>query len=340
METAIQPILHSLSRGASLTYDQATRAFQVIMNGGATPAQMGAFLMALKMKGETVDEITAGAAVLRAKAPKIKTPPGTLDTCGTGGDSKGTYNISTASAFVTAACGVPVVKHGNRAVSSHSGSADVLTSLGIKVDAPIPVIEKCLTEAGMCFLMAPAFHSAMRHVAPVRQELAMRTVFNLLGPLSNPANPEFQVLGVYSHNWLVPMAEVLRKLGAKNAWVVHGSDGMDELTLCGPSYVAALSDGHIDTFEVTPATAGLTAIAPESLKGGNPEQNAQALREVLLGTPCPYRSAVLMNSAAALVVAGRANNLKAGAEMAAEAIDSGKAYKVLNRLAEISNSHA
>lgn len=325
-------LLHILSRGHSLAYDQAARAFQIIMNGGATPAQMAAFLMALKLKGETVDEISAGAAVMRAKAPKIKAPKGTIDTCGTGGDSKGSYNISTACAFVTAACGVPVAKHGNRAVSSHSGSADVLTALGVKVDAQIEVVQRCLDELGMCFMMAPKFHSAMRHVAPIRQELAMRTVFNLLGPLANPAQPDFQLLGVYSQAWLVPMAEVLKKLGVKRAWVVHGSDGMDELTLCGNSSVAALADGDIETFEVTPATAGLSAVAPESLKGGDPEYNAQAMREVLMGSPSPYKDAVMFNTAAALVVAEKVSNLKEGVELARHTLAEGLAYKLFSDL--------
>ncbi len=262
-------IIALLADGKNLSHDMAVRAFQIIMNGGATPAQMGAFLMGLRMKGETVEEITAGATAMRVKAQHIKAPPGAIDTCGTGGDARGTYNISTAVAFVLAACGVPVAKHGNRSVSSQSGSADVLKVLGVKVDAEIPVLERCLAECGICFLMAPKFHPAMRHVAPVRQELAMRTVFNLLGPLSNPAAPSYQLLGVYDAAWVEPLAHVLKELGTKAAWVVHGSDGLDELTLSGASTVAELKDGAVRCFEVTPEEAGPEARAAGSAQGQN-----------------------------------------------------------------------
>lgn len=333
----IHHILALLAEGKNLHRDIAVRAFQIIMNGGATPAQMGAFLMALHTKGETFDELAAGATALRAKAPRVNVPAGAIDTCGTGGDGKSTYNISTAVAFVLAACGVPVAKHGNRSISSRSGSADVLSMLGIKIDADIPVLERCLAECGMCFMMAPKFHTAMRHVAPVRQELGFRTIFNLLGPLSNPAQPDFYLMGVYSRRWLEPMAHALADLGAKAAWVVHGSDGLDELTLAGPSHVAALKEGEIRSFEVSPGDAGLEYAPLDALKGGTPEENARALMEALSGLDSAYRRAVLYNAAAGLLVAGKADNLKAGIVLAAEAIDSGRAHAVIKKLGMVSH---
>jgi anthranilate phosphoribosyltransferase len=338
VELSFHQVLKQVASGAKLSREQAERAFLIIMNGGATPAQIAGFLMAIKMRGETVDEITGGAAVLRVKAPKFNAPTGTMDTCGTGGDAKGSYNISTASAFVLGACGVPVAKHGNRSVSSKSGSADVLTALGVKIDASIPLLERCLREVGMCFLMAPQFHPAMRHVAPVRQELGVRTIFNILGPLANPAHPELQLLGVYEKSLLAPMVEVLKQLGVKRAWVVHGSDGMDEITITGKTHVAALNNGEITTFEVSPEDAGLECHSSEALKGGDAGTNAQALREVLLGSKSAYRDAVLINTAAALIIAEKATNLREGVTMATEAIDSGKAYKLLQTL--IDASHA
>jgi len=330
-------ILAILADGKNLPQDMAVRAFQIIMNGGATPAQMGAFLMGLRNKGETVEEISAGALAMRVKAQQLKAPPGAIDTCGTGGDARGTYNISTAVAFVLAACGVPVVKHGNRSVSSQSGSADVLAALGVKVDAGIPVLERCLIQCGICFLMAPKFHPAMRHVAPVRQELGMRTVFNLLGPLSNPAAPDYQLLGVYSKAWVEPLAHVLKTLGTKAAWVVHGSDGLDELTLSGPSSVAELKDGQVRSFEITPEDAGLPRAPLEEVKGKTPEVNAKALTEALSGVESTYRNAVVYNAAAGLLIAGKVVDLKAGALMAKETIDSSRAYGVLKKLVEVSN---
>lgn len=339
-ENAIQDALRLLADGRNLQRDAAVRAFQIIMNGGATPAQMAAFLIALRIKGETVDELTAGAIALRAKAQKFKAPADCIDTCGTGGDSRSTYNISTATAFVLAACGLPVAKHGNRSVSSLSGSADVLSVLGVKIDPEISVVERCLDQVGIAFLMAPRFHTAMRHVAPIRQELGIRTIFNLLGPLSNPAAPAYQLLGVYSKDWVEKMAHVLKELGTKSAWVVHGSDGLDELTLTGPSFVAELKDGAVRTFEVSPEDAGLTRANGEDLKGKNPEYNANALMEALSGMKCPYRDAVVYNAAAGLLVADRAGDLKQGAIMAAEAIDSGEAYNRLKKLVEVSNSRA
>jgi len=334
---AFHSILALLADGKNLPQDMAVRAFQIIMNGGATPAQMGAFLMGLRLKGETVEEISAGALAMRVKAQRIKAPAGAIDTCGTGGDARGTYNISTAVAFVLAARGVPVVKHGNRSVSSQSGSADVLSVLGVRVDAEIPVLERCLAECGICFLMAPKFHPAMRHVAPVRQELGIRTIFNLLGPLSNPAAPDYQLLGVYSKDWVEPLAHVLKQLGTKAAWVVHGSDGLDELTLSGASTVAELKDGQVRSFEITPEDAGLERAPLEEVKGKTPDVNARALTEALSGLENSYRNAVIYNAAAGLLIAGKTPDLKAGVAMAKEVIDSGRAYAVLKKMVDVSN---
>lgn len=339
-ENVMQDILALLADGKNLPYDTAVRAFQVIMNGGATPAQMGAFLIALRIKGESVEEIAAGAYAMRVKAKSFKAPTGAIDTCGTGGDARGTFNISTAVAFVLAACGLPVVKHGNRSVSSQSGSADVLTMLGVKVDAEVPVLEKCLKDAGICFLMAPKFHTAMRHVAPVRQELAMRTIFNLLGPLSNPAAPDYQLLGVYSDTLLEPMANALRTLGAKAAWVVHGSDGLDELSLSGPSQVVELKDGQTRRFEVTPEEAGLKRAPLDAIRGKTPEVNASALLDALSGVESAYRDAVLLNAAAGLIIAGKVSDLTAGVALAKEAIDSGRAHGLIRKLVDTSNETA
>jgi anthranilate phosphoribosyltransferase len=335
---AFSPFLALLADSKNLPSEMAVRAFQIIMNGGATPAQMGAFLMGLRAKGETVDEITAGAIAMRAKAKSIKAPPGAIDTCGTGGDARGTYNISTAVAFVMAACGVPVAKHGNRSVSSQSGSADVLAVLGIKVDADVLVLERCLAQCNICFLMATKFHPAMRHVAPVRQELGMRTVFNILGPLSNPAAPDYQLLGVYSADLVEPVAHVLKQLGTKAAWVVHGSDGLDELTMAGPSKVAELKDGEVRCFEVTPEDAGLAHSSLEAILGKTPDVNAKALSEALSGVESAYRNAVVYNAAAGLMIAGKVADLKAGVEMAKEAIDSGRAHTTLRKLVDLSNA--
>ena len=307
------------------------------MNGGATPAQMAAFLMALRMRGETVQEISAGAAAMRAKAVRVKAPAGTIDTCGTGGDNRGTYNISTAVAFVLAACGVPVAKHGNRSVSSLSGSTDVLAALGVKADAGVAVAEKCLRECGICFLAAPVYHPGMRHVAPIRQELGLRTVFNILGPLSNPASPDFQLMGVYAASLVEPMAQALKTLGTKAAWVVYGSDGQDELSLSGSSMVAELKEGQVRVFEVNSEDAGLPHCHLEDLKGKDAPYNAKAMHGALSGVESAYRNAVLYNAAAGLVIAGKAGDLKMGVLMAADAIDNGQAFMVLQKLIALSN---
>lgn len=337
MDSAFTPILALLADGKNLPQEIAVRAFQIIMNGGATPAQMAAFVMALRIKGETPDEITAGAIALRAKAKRITLPKGAIDTCGTGGDARGTYNISTAAAFVLAACGVPVAKHGNRAVSSQSGSADVLELLGINIDAEVPVLERCLAEAGICFLMAPKFHPAMRHVAPIRQELGFRTIFNILGPLANPGAPDYQLLGVYAAHWVEPLAHVLKQLGTEAAWVVHGHDGLDELSITGPSTVAELKFGAVRTFEVTPDDAGLPLAALDDIRGKTPDVNARALEQAISGAESTYRNAILFNAGAGLLIAGKAGTLRDGVAMAKDAIDSGRAFSTLKKLAEISN---
>lgn len=338
MSEKIQLAIGLLAARKNLPRELAESVFQIIMNGGATPAQMAAILMGLHIKGETVEEITAGASILRAKAGRVNAPAGTIDTCGTGGDGHGTYNISTATAIVLAACGVPVAKHGNRSVSSKSGSADVLQTLGVKIDAEAPVIERCLKEINIGFLMAPKFHPAMRHVAPVRQELGLRTIFNILGPLANPASPEFQLMGVYDKSLLEPMAQVLASLGTRAAWVVCGHDRLDELTLTGPTHVAELKDGSIRSFDVTPEEAGLPRAMLEELKGGDAAANAKALEQALSGMESAYRNAALYNAAAGLIIAGKAASLKEGAHLAAQAIDSGEAFRTLRQWVMISNS--
>ena len=330
-------ILAILADGKNLNYDNAVRAFQIIMNGGATPAQIAAFLMALRLKGETVDEITAGAVAMRVKAQSIHFATNVMDTCGTGGDARGTYNISTAVAFVLAACGVKIAKHGNRSVSSISGSADVLSHLGVKIDAEMLVLERCLAQCGICFLMSPRFHTAMRNVAPIRQELGIRTIFNVLGPLSNPAAPTHQLLGVYSADLVEPLAHVLKHLETQAAWVVHGADGVDELSLSGVSKVAELKNGEVRCFDVTPEDAGLSRVSLDAIKGGTPQENASAMLQLLSGVESAYRNAVVYNAAAGLIIAGKANDLKEGVAQAREGIDSGRAYTTLKKLIEISN---
>ena len=336
----LKPVLGRLAAGTTLTQDEAEAAFDIIMSGDATPAQMGAFLMALRIRGETVDEITGAARIMRAKALRIEAPPDAIDTCGTGGDASGTYNISTGAALVAAACGVPVAKHGNRALSSRAGSSDVLGALGVNLDADIGSVQRALWEIGICFLMAPRHHGAMRHVAGARVELGTRTIFNLLGPLSNPAGARRQLMGVFARHWVEPLAHVLANLGTERAWIVHGSDGLDELTTTGPSFVAELRDGEVRSFELLPEDAGLRRARPEELKGGDPEVNAAAMRVMLAGEAGPFRDVVLLNSAAALLVAGRADDLRAGVALAADAIDSGRARQVLDELVRISNEPA
>jgi anthranilate phosphoribosyltransferase len=338
--TDLKALIAIVAQGRSLTEAEAERAFDIIMSGNATPAQMGAFLMALRVRGETVEEITGAARVMRAKALAIEAPPGAIDTCGTGGDAAGTWNISTAAALVVAAAGVPVAKHGNRALSSKSGAADVLAALGVNIDADMALVKRALWEANICFLMAPRHHSAMRHVGPTRVELGTRTIFNLLGPLSNPAGTRRQIVGVFAPAWVETLARVLGKLGLERAWVMHGSDGLDELTTTGTSMVAELSKGDVRRFEIAPEEVGLRRARPAELKGGDAAANAGALRRLLEGEAGAYRDIVLFNAAAALLVAGKVGALKDGVALAAEQVDSGGAHHTLQRLIEITNQGA
>ncbi|MBC7907077.1 MAG: anthranilate phosphoribosyltransferase [Rhodospirillaceae bacterium] len=333
----MKEVLGRVAIGHSMSEAQAEEVFDVIMSGDATPAQIGGLLMALRVRGETVDEITGATRIMRAKATGMEAPAGAIDTCGTGGDNSGTYNISTAAAFVVAGAGVPVAKHGNRALSSKSGSADVLTALGIKVDADMALVRESLWENHIGFLMAPRHHNAMRHVAGPRVELGTRTIFNLLGPLSNPAGTKLQVVGVFASQWVEPVAQVLGRLGAERAWAVHGSDGLDELTTTGSSLVAEWKDGKVHCFEVRPEDCGLPRASAADLKGGDAATNAMALKALLGGAKGAYRDIVVLNAAAALVVAGKAEDLAIGARLAADTIDSGKALACLDRMVAITN---
>ncbi|MSP33065.1 MAG: anthranilate phosphoribosyltransferase [Pseudolabrys sp.] len=330
-------LIAKVATGASLTRAEAANAFDRMMSGEATPSQMGALLMGLRVRGETVDEITGAVTTMRAKMLGVKAPPDAIDVVGTGGDASGSFNISTCAAFIVAGAGVPVAKHGNRALSSKSGAADVLQSLGVKIDLTPDQVARCIAEASIGFMFAPAHHPAMKNVGPTRVELGTRTIFNLLGPLSNPANVKRQMIGAFSKQWIEPMAQVLGNLGSECVWVVHGSDGLDEITTSGPTSVAALENGKVRLFEVTPEDAGLPRVKPEALKGGDAEQNAKALLDVLKGKKGPFRDVAILNAAAALIVAGKAKNLKDGAALAAKAIDSGEAEGRLDRLIAISN---
>jgi len=336
--TEFKRLLGLVAGGTRLDVEDARLAFDIMMSGNATPSQMGAFLMALRVRGETVDEITGGALTMRAKVLGVKAPADAIDIVGTGGDAKGTWNVSTCSALVVAGCGVPVAKHGNRALSSKTGAADVLTALGVNIDCDMRLIERAIAEAGVGFLMAPRHHGAMRHVGPTRVELGTRTIFNLLGPVSNPAGVKRQLLGVFAREWVEPLAHVMGKLGSERVWVMHGSDGLDEITLTGPTYVSEWHEGKVSSFEIAPEDAGLSRVKFEELKGDDPTTNAVALRAVLNGAKGAFRDIVLFNSAAALVIAGKAADLKAGVALAAEAIDSGKARATLAKLIEITHT--
>jgi anthranilate phosphoribosyltransferase len=331
-------LIGKAATGAALTRDEASHAFDKMMSGEATPAQMGGLLMALRLRGETVDEITGAVSTMRAKMLTVDAPPDAIDVVGTGGDATGSYNISSCASFIVAGAGVPVAKHGNRALSSKSGAADVLSALGIKIDLEPTAISRCIKEAGIGFMFAPVHHPAMKHVGPTRVELGTRTIFNLLGPLSNPANVKRQMVGVYARVWIEPLAKVLAALGSERAWVVHGSDGLDEVTTAGPTYVAELDEGRIKTFEITPEDAGLRKSKSGELKGGDAAHNAAALRSVLDGKPGPFRDVAVMNASAALIVAGKANTLQDAAKLAAQSIDSGNAKARLEKLVAVSNA--
>jgi len=329
-------LLAKVGNGDSLGIDEAERAFDIMTSGDATPAQMGAFLMGLKVRGETAQELAGGARALRAKVLRVKAPAGAIDIVGTGGDHHGTYNVSSCSAFVVAGAGVPVAKHGNRAFTSKSGAADVLSALGIKLDLPVELLEKALLEANICFLMAPHHHGAMRNVAGPRVELAPnRTIFNLLGPMSNPALVKCQLVGVFDRRWLRPVAEALGQLGLDRALVVHGQDGMDELTTTTTSWAASLESGKVSEIVIAPEDVGVKRATMAELKGGDAAHNAEAINKVLAGEKNAFRDIVILNSAAALMVAGKAKDLKQGAVLAATSIDTGKAATALATLKRI-----
>ena len=337
MTVEFKSYIAKVATGAALSRDEAAGAFEQMMSGEATPSQMGALLMALRVRGETVDEITGAVSVMRAKMLRVNAPPDAIDVVGTGGDASGSFNISTCAALIVAGAGVPVAKHGNRALSSRSGAADVLTALGVNIDLTPEQIGLCIREAGIGFMFAPAHHPAMKNVGATRVELGTRTIFNLLGPLSNPAGVRRQMIGVFSKHWTEPLAHVLKNLGAECVWVVHGSDGLDEITTSGPTSVTALEAGAIRSFEISPENVALAKVKPESLRGGDAESNAKAVEDVLEGKKTPFRDVAILNAAAALVVAGKAKDLKAGVGIAAHAIDSGEAEGRLDRLIVVSN---
>lgn len=334
----LRAIIAKVATGATLSREEASAAFDSMMSGEATPSQMGGLLMALRVRGETVDEITGAVEVMRAKMLRVNAPTGAVDVVGTGGDGSGSVNVSTCASFIVAGCGVPVAKHGNRALSSRSGAADVLAALGVKIDLTPEDVGRCLSQAGIGFMFAPAHHPAMKNVGPTRVELATRTIFNLLGPLSNPAGVTRQMVGVFSRQWVQPLAQVLKNLGSEAAWVVHGSDGLDEITLTGPTFVAALENGNIRSFEITPEDAGLPRSGPDALKGGDAEANAISLQAVLDGKPSAFRDVALFNAAAALLVAGKVKDLKEGVALGQKSLDSGAALEKLKRLVAISNA--
>src|SRR5208282_1584907 len=307
---AFRALIGKVATGAALTREEAASAFEQMMSGEATPSQMGALLMALRVRGETVEEITGAVTTMRAKMLRVAAPPDAIDVVGTGGDASGSFNISTCAALIVAGAGVPVAKHGNRALSSRSGAADVLTALGVNIDLNPEQIGRCIREAGIGFMFAPAHHPAMKNVGATRAELGTRTIFNLLGPLSNPAGVRRQMVGVFSKQWTQPLALVLKNLGSDRVWVVHGSDGLDEITTSGATSVAALEHGKIRTFEVTPEEAGLKRVKPETLRGGEADENAKALLDVLKGRAGPFREVAILNAAAALIVAGKVKDLK------------------------------
>jgi anthranilate phosphoribosyltransferase len=335
--TELKLLMQKVATGASLTEDETRDAFETMMSGVASPVQMAAFLMALRVRGETIPEITGATRLMRERMLPVEAPPNAVDIVGTGGDGHNTFNVSTAAALVAAGAGVPVAKHGNRSVSSLSGASDVLTALGVKIDVGPMVIGREIAEAGVGFMWAPMHHPAMKHWAPARAELGIRTIFNLLGPLANPAGVKRQVVGVFNSAWTEPIAEALHNLGSEHAWIVHGSDGLDEITTTGPTRVTELKQGKIHTFEVRPSDAGLPPATLEDLKGGDATVNAAAIRQLLVGEQGPFRDIVVLNAGAALIVGGKAASLREGAERAARAIDDGSAARALDKLVAISN---
>lgn len=335
---SFKPYLAKVATGASLSREEARAAFDDLLSGEVTPAQAGAFLMALRVRGESLEEIVGAVSAMRGRMTRVNAPKNAIDIVGTGGDHSGSYNISTLAAIIVAGCGVPVAKHGNRAASSRSGAADVLTALGVKIGLEPEGLERCLKEAGLCFMFAQSHHASMRHVAPVRVELGTRTLFNLLGPLSNPAGVSRQLLGVFAEAWLDPLTRVLQELGTETVWTVHGSDGLDEITTTGPTHVVALENGTIRRFTISPEEVGLPLARPEDLKGADPDYNARQLRAVLEGAATPYRDVAVLNAAASLVVAGEARDLPDGVERASRSLSSGAAQGTLERLIAVSNA--
>jgi anthranilate phosphoribosyltransferase len=334
----MKPLIAKAASGTPLSRTEAREAFNIMMSGDATPSQIAGFLMALRVRGETVDEISSAVEVMREKMLRVTAPHDAIDIVGTGGDASGSYNISTCAAIVAAAAGLKVAKHGNRALSSKSGAADVLTALGVKIDLPPERITECVTEAGVGFMFAPAHHSSMKFVGPTRVELGTRTIFNLLGPLSNPAGVKKQITGVYSKTWVEPLAQVLKNLGCEACWICHGEGGMDEIVPTGTTWISELKNGAIRSFELTPEDAGLQRSQFDDLKGGEAAHNALALRAVLSGEPSAFSDAAAMTAGAALLVAGKADHFKSGVRIAQDAIKSGAAVKTLSRLIEVSNS--
>lgn len=334
----IKQALNKIAARQDLTGPEMREVMTSIMQGEATPSQIGAFLMGLRVKGESVGEIAAAVSILREKMIPVEAPEDAIDIVGTGGDGAETLNISTATSIVVAASGIPVAKHGNRALSSKSGASDVLQALGVKLDLTPEQIARCIREAGIGFMFAPAHHPAMKHVGPTRVELGTRTMFNLLGPQSNPAGARRYMLGVYSKQWVEPVAAALLANRAISAWVVHGDGGLDEISTTGPSLVASIKGGNLTSFEITPEDAGVPRATLADLKGADPAYNAGRLRALLDGTKDPYRDVVLINAAAAFIVAGRADTLKLGADLAAREIDSGRARATLDKLVKVSNA--
>lgn len=336
--TALKPYIAKVTETQTLSFAEASEAFEIIMSGGATPAQIAGFLVALRMRGEDVSELSAAVNVIRSKALPVKAPAGAIDIVGTGGDGSGTLNISTATAIVVAGCGVPVAKHGNRALSSKSGTADVLAALGVNLDAPVEKIEQAISEAGIGFMLAPRHHASFKYVGPVRMELGIRTMFNILGPLCNPAGVSHYLLGVFSRDWVKPMAQVLARLGCKKAWVVHGADGLDELSTTGENIICEVDGSEVREFSLSPDTAGIARASLDELKGGDADYNAGRLQALLSGQQDAYREIVLFDAAAALLISGKVGELAEGVTVAAEAIDSGAAQAALDGLVAISNS--
>ena len=335
---SFKPLIAKVAAGSHLTRGEASDAFDAIFSGEVTPSQLGGFLMALRVRGENVEEITGAVTAMRAKMLPVAAPVGAIDVVGTGGDGSGSYNVSTLAALIVAACGVPVAKHGNRAASSKSGTADTLAALGVKIGVAPELVERCVREAGIGFMLASTHHAAMRHVAPTRAELGTRTIFNLLGPLANPAGVKRQLIGVFSAAWLTPMAEVLRNLGSERVWITHGADGLDEMSTTGPTKVVELKNGAIRAFEVAPEEVGLKRVELAALKGGDAAHNAAALQAVLKGARNAYAEIAMLNAAGALVVAGKARELAEGVAMAADALSSGAAARILERLVAVSNA--